>query len=205
MLSDDDVRATSLRGKGVGSQGDGSVQFVCDGEAGGEACAETLRRKFGVRPLRVVIRARAPSTGDGTSRVCTVSHDYPTMIETSLRTQHLSRARERAMRRSAFVRDRRLSSSRARFRVGFRLYHSSTSLQSSPSPFLRSTTLRALFRFTAVRWPPRARAVGDFSARRRPGPSPSSPDRVLRRAARKSQIVRDTAPPRRRSTASPRS
>ena len=63
-LSDDDVRAASLGGKGVGSQGDGSVQFVCDGEAGGEACAETLRRKFGLRPMRVVIRAT--SAVDGT-------------------------------------------------------------------------------------------------------------------------------------------
>ena len=56
-LADDDVRAASLGGKGVGSQGDGSVQFVCDGEAGAEACAETLRRKFGLRAVRIVIPA----------------------------------------------------------------------------------------------------------------------------------------------------
>ena len=55
--ADADVRAASLGGNGVGSQGDGSVQFVCDGEAGAEACAETLRRKFGLRAVRIVIPA----------------------------------------------------------------------------------------------------------------------------------------------------
>lgn len=51
----DDEGLSALGGKGVGSQGDGTVQFLCKGSEGMEAAAEVLARDLGLATLRVVI------------------------------------------------------------------------------------------------------------------------------------------------------
>ena len=48
-----------LGGKGVGSQGDGAVQFVCDGEEGAARCAEVLAQEFGLKAMRITVRKTA--------------------------------------------------------------------------------------------------------------------------------------------------
>jgi galactokinase len=50
-------------GKGVGSQGDGTVQLLCDGEAGMARCEEVLREDFGLtHTIRLVIPPHSSSS-----------------------------------------------------------------------------------------------------------------------------------------------
>jgi galactokinase len=52
-------------GKGVGSQGDGTVQLLCDGEAGMARCEEVLREDFGLtHTIRLVIPPHSSSSSE---------------------------------------------------------------------------------------------------------------------------------------------
>lgn len=65
VLTSERMREFAWGGKGVGSQGDGTVQLLCRGEAGMAGCEEVLRRDFGlVHTIRLVIppRRRDPSS-----------------------------------------------------------------------------------------------------------------------------------------------
>ena len=53
------LRPHVLGGKGVGSQGDGSVQFLCRGAEDAARCVETLRDEFGMRDSFVLEVPRA--------------------------------------------------------------------------------------------------------------------------------------------------
>ncbi len=59
VLTNESLREFAWGGKGVGSQGDGTVQLLCRGEAGMAGCEEVLRRDFGlVHTIRLVIPPR---------------------------------------------------------------------------------------------------------------------------------------------------
>jgi mevalonate kinase/lipid-binding SYLF domain-containing protein len=57
VLGDARVRVHAFGGKGVGSQGDGTVQFLCRGEAGQAAAAKVLREELGLTTLTLTIAA----------------------------------------------------------------------------------------------------------------------------------------------------
>ena len=63
VLADERVRALSLGGKGVGSQGDGSVQFVCATAAQQQELCELLEREFHMSPyhLTMEVNTKAPA------------------------------------------------------------------------------------------------------------------------------------------------
>jgi mevalonate kinase len=57
VLARADIRPHVYGGKGVGSQGDGTVQFLCRGEAGQAAAAAVLRDALGLTTLVLTIEA----------------------------------------------------------------------------------------------------------------------------------------------------
>jgi UTP-glucose-1-phosphate uridylyltransferase/galactokinase len=73
VLADPQVRALAYGGKGVGSQGDGCVQFVARGAAERERLAAYLRQTYGMecydldlKPPKLVRKAVIPAAGFGT-------------------------------------------------------------------------------------------------------------------------------------------
>lgn len=62
VLADTRVRSLSLGGKGVGSQGDGAVQFVCrDAEQQRALCDLLTSPDFRMTPYRLTVRRSAPA------------------------------------------------------------------------------------------------------------------------------------------------
>jgi UTP-glucose-1-phosphate uridylyltransferase/mevalonate kinase len=73
ILADPEVKALTYGGKGVGSQGDGCVQFVTRGEKEREKLAEHLTKTYGMdcfgldlKPAATVRKAVIPAAGFGT-------------------------------------------------------------------------------------------------------------------------------------------